>query len=563
MLRILTMQRLRRRAGELALAAALAVAGAACGDTNGELDPDAAGDATLVVSFEHHVNGAPLMVGEPLETRYGQELAFDHIAYWTSQFFLERDGEIFEVEGSYRVIEESGDRQRLVVELSGIPAGRYDGLGFHIGVDRDANSDEGMQAESLSFIPNVGHTFFRAEGTFAVGEASGGFELLTFGDVLYRRLFAELEAPLALDSQGSTSVVVRADLGRLFAGIDLARNPEIHGGAINSIAGTVASNYGRMATLVVGGQSVAMSASSPNLGGGGEPQIRSDATPPVLSGALLDFEQDLRCDDIEERDADEERGCFTPFYLDETGGYEEAGFFSFVTANGQPVRAVASGVVDEITYQDHSMITHSDMFRIRVRAHDDAAFAVEYRWLKDFAVSEGDEIEVGEVIGAAGDYVSEEYGIVSLGVVRTQERLQRVCPATFATSELLAAFEAALQANNEAWPEHARDELCEVPRLVCEGETCGGPGDFSVIYGDVDAGRRTYANSCASCHGAAGVENDIGGPLCYGAECECRACTDHDTLATRIEEDMPPEGYCDPTCAANVAAFILTEFRTD
>jgi hypothetical protein len=308
------------------------------------------------------------------------------------------------------------------------------------------------------------------------------------------------------------------------------------------------------------GDELPLTASSPNVEQiKSDGTIASDSTPPVLSYPVVALNSGLVCTPVPGRPSSEERACVTPFvWQSESQAIYDAGWFTFVTGNNEPVHASAPGVVADVTYIEHSMLTHSDLFSIAIRSNDDSAFWMEYRNVKNLKVTEGQMISAGEELGGAGDYFDAKVGLVAFGVRRQQELNQRICPLRFATSELADTYASALGTSNTAWPETSHSSLCSETSLMCVGPACQSPSDFQPVAGDIDEGRRIYKHSCAVCHGDKG-EGGIGSVLCFGANCSCTSCSDHNTLAARIEKDMPPEGYCDARCAADVAAFVAHE----
>lgn len=522
---------------------------------------------TLTLQFSHVIDGAPLHLGQTYTTRYGQQVVFDHLRYWVSNVSLAHGGQKLAVPGSYYLVEQTPEHDRLSLTLHGIPAGSYDTLVFHLGVDPPHNAGaalaEGELATGLGmdWAPDPGYQFFSAEGRFQQQDLSGKFSFHTGMDVLYKELTAALPTPVELALDKEVTIAVEAEVDRIFSGVQLATEATIMGGTVDSPAAKVAGNYSRMFRLVTGDARIPITATSPNIDGpidtGPTP---TDSTPPILSMPVLDPKASLFCAQVPDRPKEEERACVTPFQLlPQSGATYDAGLLTFVTKNGEPVSASAPGVVTDITYLDHSMLTHSDLFAISVRSNADSAFWMEYRNLKNLQVAEGDTVKAGQIIGKAGDYFDASVGLVAFGVRRHQELSQRLCPTRFTTPQVETLYRAALDTSNPAWPPYAHDDLCSSTSLLCAGGKCEVPADFVAASGDIDEGRRIYKEGCALCHGQKG-EGGVAVKLCSGPSCKCASCGDHATLAARIGKDMPPEGYCDPKCSADVAAFILHEF---
>lgn len=515
---------------------------------------------TLVLSFAHRLDDRALELGEIYETPYGQRISFDHLRYWVSRIQLTAGDETVTVPSSYYLVEHTDDRTRTTVEVGGVPVGTYDGFAFHVGVDPGPNGSLDQMAGELrpgigmDWSWDTGYKFFRAEGGFEQADVSGEFVMHVGNDVLYKRLAASLPTELTVEDDGRVELTVDAEIDRLFAGVELDEEPVIQGGVLDSPAGKIAANYARMFTLVTPEGEVKMDGSSVNLDDD-DTSIPSDGTPPSLVEPPLALPGALSCGAVP---SGPERACMTPFVLGSMNAYQDAGHFTFVVGNGAPVHSSSPGIVADVTYLEHSGITHSDAYLVAVAGNEDAAFRVEYRNLKNLAVAEGDTVEAGQLLGEAGDYVDAAFGSVSLSVVREQELTQRLCPTRYTSSSLLAIFDEALAVSNDAFPELTQETLCSSPSLVCQGGGCDLPGDFVPAMGDVDSGRRIYAEACASCHGPAG-EGDSAPALCTGPGCPCVDCVDHATLAASIAFDMPPEGVCEGGCADDVAAFILHE----
>jgi mono/diheme cytochrome c family protein len=526
---------------------------------------DERSEGTLVLSFEHRFGAEPFVLDTTYSTRYGQDVSLDELRYWVSNVSLGRGEETtYQVPASYYLVEQTKEHGRLEVDVSGIPAGAYDRISFHLGVDPASNTLEVAAGElergiGMNWSAGPGYIFFRTRGEFAERGVDGRYVVQTGHDVLYKRLTAKLSVPIHIVEGARTLARVQADLNGVFAAVELSKTPNILGGAVDSLAGKVAGNYARMFSLETFAERVPMLASSPNVGAAGAGA--RDGTPPSLTTAFVNLDGGLFCAAVPTRPAAEARACFSPFALGDGDDYRDAGYLSLVTPNDAPVVAASAGTVAEVRLLGHSLLTHSDLFSVAIRTSRDAAFSVEYANLKNLAVEEGEEVMTGQLLGGAGDYFDATVGVVSLAVKREQELVQRLCPERYMSADLAAAYGAARLASNAAWPAISHGGLCETTALVCKADAgCAAPADFEPAEGDIDEGRRIYASSCASCHGAAG-EGSIGPRLCAGPGCPCVDCVDHATLARRTEEDMPPEGHCNARCAADVAAFILRELR--
>ena len=535
---------------------------------------------TLILNFEHLISGQQLALNQTYTTRYGQEINFEQLRYWISNIEVQGEDESVSLSASYYLIEQIDDRDRLSIEVS-IPSGIYSGLTVHIGVDPEHNTELSSQPVGelrsgigMNWEDGSGYHFFSVSGRFTERSIDGDFAFTCGQDPLYRSISGELPTAFKIAKNERVELTLSAEIDKLFAGIELSKSAEITGGDSASKAAQVVGNYSRMFSLRRGpdDEPVSMLAGSPNLlRATDENSIPKNATPPQITHPPIDLDGmvgdhnfgQLFCGPIPARMRSDERGCMTPFLLSEEGAtHAEAGFFTFVTPTGANVYATSSGVISKIKFTEHSHLTHSDLFTVVIRPYEDSAFSLEHRRIKNLQVNVDDTVEAGSVLGESGDYVTGDLGMVSFGLTRHQEVVQRVCPTGYLEGDLQQQFSDALATSANLWPDYAHEELCSDYALVCDKTRCELPSDFVPVQGDIDAGRRIYKGSCAGCHGTRG-QGGIASALCAGSSCGCLDCTDHTTLAARVMEDMPPEGYCDAECAAHVSAFIMHEFTED
>ena len=533
----------------------------ACGEP-----PRAEPSAGVSLAFEHVIDGAPLVLGQTATTRYGQSVRFETLRYWVSNVALRRGEKTFPVPHSFHLVEQTKERERLVVDVAGLPPGLYDGLVLHLGVDPAHNASLDVLEGELA--PNIGmdwgwdtgYKFFRTEGAFSAGTTTGTFTFHTGSNVLYKRLDVAFPKPLDLALDAFAPLAIRAEVDRIFAGVPLEAETEILGGPVDSPAAQVAGNVARMFRLLTTDGVFPFTVTAPNVDAAPpDAGVPSDATPPSLTASVVALPDGLHCGPVPGRPDAEARGCVTPFLLNPASTSPlDAGLLTFVVSNAAPVFAAAPGLVWDVRNVGHSELTHTDVFDVLVRPNADSAFFLEYRNLKDVTVAEGASVVAGQRLGGAGDYGDAMVGSLSFGVRRAQERTQRLCPTTFASSAWSAALMEGLTKSNSTWPAFAHETACSGPSVLCTGGTCSQPSDFVAVGGDVDAGRRTYKSACASCHGDVG-QGGIAGKFCKGPGCTCASCGTHAALAARIDADMPPEGQCDASCANDVAAYILAE----
>jgi hypothetical protein len=519
---------------------------------------------SLTIQFEHVIDDAPLKLLQSYDTRYGQALQYNELQYWISHLTLLRGDDEYLLTQHHYPVGVTPQSATTSIVVNDIPPGPYDGISFHLGLDASATSQTPLITVGASRPPlwsqEEGFVFFKASGEFSTAAGSGAFALNIANAVHAKRLRGTLKYPLQLSQGQSPRIRILADIERLFAGLDLNKSPVIAPSeAVDSMAGKVASNCGGLFWLVTESETVHMLSKSLNVSNDGERILAMDTTPPKLSEPFWEEGHALSsCQSSSGLPAQNPETCATPFSLDDTGN-NEPGFLKIITQHNTRVRSSSPGVVDKVLFIEHNPTTHSDIHNIVIRPTHDSAFLLHYKNVKDVTVNRGDIVEPGTILGHAADSAVESIGYVKFGVERLQHVHQRLCPARFMTARLQALYEGTFSHRHSQSTEGWYSTLCQAPSLFCISGSCENSSDFVTSHGDIDSGRATYSSACAGCHGSKG-EGGIASSLCVGDECSGQDCTSHDSLAKRIEEDMPPEGYCDPQCAADVAAFIEAEF---
>ena len=140
--------------------------------------------------------------------------------------------------------------------MSDVPAGRYRGVRFSLGVDEAHNhSLDTLTGEldvnvNMSWNWNSGFIFFKAEGRV---EQEPQFNEVPFSfhignDMNYRTVDLPIEAGFDVAADAPASLQLSAELTQVFRGLDRGGNLSILGG---SRAGAVADNYTAMWSVEV------------------------------------------------------------------------------------------------------------------------------------------------------------------------------------------------------------------------------------------------------------------------------------------------------------------------
>ena len=270
-----------------------------------------------------------------------------------------------------------------------------------------------------------------------------------------------------------------------------------------------------------------------------------DRSPPELTAMPFDLTL-LAC----EHERDDIPRCFVPFGYDLDQDQVEPSW-AWYTQASTDVYAVGAGEVLSTQFLEHNHADHTDMFKVVVRDHAEAAYAVEYIFVKNLQARRGDWVEPGDIIGQTGDFKDSGLGYFALAIKREESASVFHCPQHYFDEALKAEMETRLGTVVGSGIE----DLCEASSVYCDSNSCSS-SDYRVSFGDIDNGALIYKNSCSSCHGSSG-EGAIGPPV-FGAE--CLSCGSHQELSRRTAIDMPPEGACVDVCADDVAAYMRYQF---
>jgi len=216
--------------------------------------PVAAG--ALALQFSHEIQGQPMVVDQATTLADGSPLTFAKLRYWFSNLVLVGDDvDDYTVPDAYYLIEQTREAARVRLDIPDVPAGRYVGIRFEVGVDEGHNhsldtlAGELSAGVNMSWNWNSGFIFMKAEGE--VGLNSGGFEKsFTFhiGRDESLRL-VELEQAFEVTSEAGAELRLRAEVAQLFDEVNRENNLSILGG---SVAQTIADNYGAMWSVEAG-----------------------------------------------------------------------------------------------------------------------------------------------------------------------------------------------------------------------------------------------------------------------------------------------------------------------
>jgi len=195
----------------------------------------AAHAADVTLAWRPVVGTTPMVIASPALVKVGaNDLSFTRLsALVSSVAFVRPDGSFAQLEGQFGAL--ALDEGHDGFTLRGVPADRYIGLQFLVGIRPEVNHAAGHAlnplADGLHWSWQGGYIFLAMEGHYrrANGEL-GGWSLHLANDP--RLTLIELPAPMEIT--GDTTITLELDLARVLAGITLS--PE-HGDSTHSRKG--------------------------------------------------------------------------------------------------------------------------------------------------------------------------------------------------------------------------------------------------------------------------------------------------------------------------------------
>ncbi len=166
------------------------------------------------------------------------------LRYWVSNVVIERaDGDTYTVPNAYFLMEQTAQKTRLEVKITGIPTGEYAGIAWGMGVDEGHNHSldkiEGELSANVDMSWNwkSGYIFFKMEGAY--GDDAAPYKMHVGTDENYRVVTRTFPTAVTIDSDNPIRVIVKADVPKIFDDLP-AGAPSI---VFSPLANTVADNY--------------------------------------------------------------------------------------------------------------------------------------------------------------------------------------------------------------------------------------------------------------------------------------------------------------------------------
>jgi len=216
--------------------------------------------ASLLLTFTHVVNGQPMVLrDETYVNAAGEPYNITAFKYYVSNFALVTTGGAEQwLPAEYYLVNEDSARSRSIT-LQQLPAGRYRGISFLLGVDSIRNMS-GAQTGALDPVHgmfwtwNSGYIMAKLEGTSPVSTLPanliqyhiGGFK---GANSALRRISLTFPQPLELRADSASALHLQADASAWFQPntVSFASLPAIH--TPGAQAAAVADNYKHMFSI--------------------------------------------------------------------------------------------------------------------------------------------------------------------------------------------------------------------------------------------------------------------------------------------------------------------------
>ncbi|WP_187262394.1 MbnP family protein [Pontibacter beigongshangensis] len=207
-----------------------------------------AATTSVTVSFQHVVGSEPLQLDEVIYTSpAGDSYAVSNFKYFVSNVkLISSAGEQIYVEPeSYHLIAQDG---KTSFELKEVPAGTYQRLELSLGIDEELNHridhlGDLDPSNEMVWDWDTGYKFLTLVGTYTGQTRSGGLVFHIGGDTNYRTLALELPQPLNPRQDGSSQVLLQANVNELFQGPNLIDFDVMNSSGHGSGPSLIAENY--------------------------------------------------------------------------------------------------------------------------------------------------------------------------------------------------------------------------------------------------------------------------------------------------------------------------------
>lgn len=192
-----------------------------------------------VISFEHKVGSAPLVLGNTYSTAQGQAFTVQDFRYYVSNLVLEnsKTGRRHVVPNSYHLIVDDGNGGGEI-RLMGVPTDAYDTFRFSWGIDPVKNtsldnSGDLDPSNEMAWNWNTGYKFILLEGRLQPS-ARGLVYHIGF-DHNYKEFALSLPSDAGLDRKTVVGVLFEVNLLHMFSGrhvIDITTHNNVMGGPV-------------------------------------------------------------------------------------------------------------------------------------------------------------------------------------------------------------------------------------------------------------------------------------------------------------------------------------------
>lgn len=227
-------------------------------------DNSIAGPGSADINFDAVVGGEDLTLNKDFNIN-NRIYNFKTFRYWVSNVQLLRSsGTPYAVPNAYYLLEEIGDlaiqdgdftypaKKREKVTLTGVPIGDYTGITFSIGIDQKYNDNLSLQAGELSQLNGMTNISWMWHTTYIFSAISGtvkesadlkNLKVETGLNANFKTVTLNFPKAILINGSKSTTIDLKADIAKVFEGVDVYANPEIGASKPTEMA-TIANNYG-------------------------------------------------------------------------------------------------------------------------------------------------------------------------------------------------------------------------------------------------------------------------------------------------------------------------------
>ena len=130
---------------------------------------------------------------------------------------------------------------------------------------------------------------------------------------------------------------------------------------------------------------------------------------------------------------------------------------------GTSVHAATDGTVIGVSSKANEPGGNPESYHVLTQASPSSAYTLDYDYVQKPAVRAGDRVKAGDVLGIAEPFVAgSRFAFVEFSLIKYKgtSRSTDVCPTAYGSRQFNDLHQAALAANNAAFPASAMPTVC-------------------------------------------------------------------------------------------------------